>query len=358
MADTRSPGRPAVDVVIPCYRYGAMLPDAVHSVLAQDGVDVRILIIDDASDDGSAQVALGLAAADDRVTVRVHERNMGHVLTYNEGILGWASAEYTLLLSADDAITPGALARATALMQQHPSVGFVYGLTHVWQGDTLPTHPAPVVEPRFVVHPGARWLRRRVLLGENCVPTPTAVVRTSVQHRVGGHNADIPHTADFEIWMRFALQADVGFVANQHQGYSRVHGSNMSTPYETADSGVRALRERMAAILSVLGQAGDRLPDVADLERRMRRRLATDAIVKVSRSYDKGRVDDRLCKELIDFATEAAGDVTALPAWQFLRLRQHLGPRIVPALRPLVVTAAVRRVRQRLRDRKQQLSGV
>lgn len=63
-----------MDVVIPCFRYGSMLPDAVHSVLSQEGVEVRVLIIDDASGDGSADVARALARGDSRVAVRVHEQ--------------------------------------------------------------------------------------------------------------------------------------------------------------------------------------------------------------------------------------------------------------------------------------------
>ena len=44
----------SVSVVIPCYNYGHFLEEAVGSALTgQDGVDVRVLIIDDASGDGT-----------------------------------------------------------------------------------------------------------------------------------------------------------------------------------------------------------------------------------------------------------------------------------------------------------------
>lgn len=51
-----------MSVVIPCYRYGHFLEDVVHSALCdQHGVDVRVLIIDDASPDDSAEVARTIA---------------------------------------------------------------------------------------------------------------------------------------------------------------------------------------------------------------------------------------------------------------------------------------------------------
>src|SRR4051794_40019596 len=97
-----------VDVVIPCYKYAHFLPGCVGSVLAQDGVDVRVLVIDDCSPDDTAEVAAGLRAADPRVEFRRHAVNRGHIATYNEGLLEWAAGDYVLLLSADDMLTPGA----------------------------------------------------------------------------------------------------------------------------------------------------------------------------------------------------------------------------------------------------------
>src|SRR4029079_17735868 len=101
--------RPRVSVVIPCYRYGHFLPECVRSVLDQDGVDVDVTVIDDASPDDSAEAGRRLAAEDARVRTIVHATNQGHILTYNEGLAA-AGGEYVVLLSADDLLAPGALA--------------------------------------------------------------------------------------------------------------------------------------------------------------------------------------------------------------------------------------------------------
>ena len=62
---------PNIDVLVPCYRYGHFLRECVSSVLTQEGVDVRVLIIDDASNDGSADVANKLSSENGRVEVAV-----------------------------------------------------------------------------------------------------------------------------------------------------------------------------------------------------------------------------------------------------------------------------------------------
>ena len=114
------------DIIIPCYNYGNYLRECVESVLDQSHQDLRVLIIDDASPDHTAEVAADLAARDPRVEFRRHAVNQGHIATYNEG-LEWTTGDYTLLLSADDLLVPGALLRASRLLDAHPEVGFVYG---------------------------------------------------------------------------------------------------------------------------------------------------------------------------------------------------------------------------------------
>src|SRR3954471_6858989 len=142
----------SVSVVIPCYRYGHFLADCVASVLdEQPGVDVRVLIIDDASPDDSAAVARAIAARDPRVEVLVHEINKRHIATYNEGLLEWADGDYSVLLSADDRLTPGALTRAVGLLDANPNVGFAYGRPVHFQ------HPGPPPLARTTVRGHTVW---------------------------------------------------------------------------------------------------------------------------------------------------------------------------------------------------------
>ena len=101
----------SVSVVIPCYNYGHFLGDAISSALDdQPGIDVRVLVIDDASPDGSAEVARQIAAGDPRVDVAVHRVNSGHIATYNEGLLEWADGDYTVLAFRRRQADPGCAA--------------------------------------------------------------------------------------------------------------------------------------------------------------------------------------------------------------------------------------------------------
>src|SRR5580700_673183 len=175
-----------IDVVIPCYNYARYLRTCVNSVLSQSGVDVRVLVIDDASSDDSAEVGRELAAANQAVEFRRHEANKGHIATYNEGLIEWSTGEYSVLLSADDILAPGSLCRAVGIMEADKSVGMVYGRTiHFAQEAELPSIDAGKLD--FTRWSGARWLESRCRAGHNVITSPEVVVRGSVQRAVGGY---------------------------------------------------------------------------------------------------------------------------------------------------------------------------
>lgn len=343
----------SVTVVIPCYNYGHFLPDAVRSVLSQTGVDVRVLIIDDASKDDSAEVARQIAVSDSRVEVRVHEVNRGNLRTYNEGLLEWADGDYTALVSADDQLTPGALSRAADLLDANPNVGFVYGHPlHFQHGLPL---PAPRTEIRgWTIWDGQWWLERQFQAAHSCITTPEVVVRTSVQRQVGGYDLRLPHSGDIELWMRFAAHADVGYLRGVDQAFYRVHQHNMTkSRTELVD-----LRQRRAAYDALLESCSQRLSNPEGLADRVHRKLAWEALWTAARAYDRGRTEDTPIDELVAFAFDCWPRARRLPIYSGLRLRQRLGPRAMPYLQPLVLSAVARRAQSELWWRSWKLRGI
>lgn len=218
---------PRVSVVVPCFNYGRYLPDCVASILSQQGVQPDVLIMDDASTDDSASVALALAEANPNVHVIQHRENKGHIATYNEG-LGIIEGEFAVLISADDLLAPGALGRATALMRHHPEVGLVYGRPVIFTGHETPTS-VKTRTTSWSVWRGAAWAELQCRRGSSLIYSPEAVVRTSVQRSVGDYSPDLPHSGDLEMWLRFAAVSDIGRINGPDQALKRTHGSNMIT---------------------------------------------------------------------------------------------------------------------------------
>jgi glycosyltransferase involved in cell wall biosynthesis len=273
---------PTVDVVVPCYNYGRFLEQCVNSVLQQAGVDVHILVIDDASTDNSASIGEDLARADERVSFTRHLVNARHIATYNEGI-ETISADYFLLLSADDYLLPGALGRAVGLMERDRNVAFCFGNAQGAEAETADFIRGGGLSRSELILGGEQFAR---LSGaKNMVPTPTAVVRTSVQKRVGGYLKSLPHSGDMEMWLRLAAEGSVGFI-NADQAVYRKHDSNMSIAYEgTAD-----LQARELALREFFKHGALKLDPSRQLERDLLHDLATEAFRYASMALNRGNV--------------------------------------------------------------------
>jgi GT2 family glycosyltransferase len=328
-----------VSVVIPCYRYGHYLEDAVRSVTEhQPGVDVRVLIIDDASPDDSAEVAARVAAKDPRVELLVHQENKGNIATFNEGLLEWADGDYVLLLSADDRATPGALARARDLLDANPDVGFAYGHA-VWAVEGSPTPPARTTVRGWSVLPGQEWLEHRFRQAENPIITPELIARTSLLRKVGGYDPTIPKAADMELFMRFAAYSDVGFIRGADQAYYRVHTESMSKGVSTLED----LQQRREVFEAVLERYAEQLDDPERLSDLVHVQLGKEALWAAGRVYDRGRVrrtePARLLlgvgrgepeldvDALVAFAADCWPEVKRMPLHRALEEHRRLGPR-------------------------------
>ncbi len=318
---------PRVDVAIPCYNYAKYLDYCVGTVLSQRDVDVRVLIIDDCSPDNTPEVGQRLAAADKRVTYIRNAENLGLVGTANRGVIDWATAPYTLLLSADDALTPGALARAVKVMEAHPEVGMTYGMAIVVneKNDEYPAEDNTEFDIRIV--PGKTFIER-FCRNKNSVASPTALVRTSVQKEIGGYNQDFPHTCDVEMWMRFATQSAIG-VINAPQAYYRWHDNNMSSQYIGQPMG--DLREQIETCEHVSCAWGQGIPEFPQWIDEMRTRFAAEACWLAGLAIERG--DARAAGECLEFAKSLQPDIWKLRSWWIFQIKRAVGARSVAHLR-------------------------
>jgi glycosyltransferase involved in cell wall biosynthesis len=348
---------PHVSAVIPCYNYGHYIPACVDSVLTQPGVSVDVLIIDDASPDGSAEVVKRVAANDSRVRAICHECNRGHIATYNEGLFQ-VRGDYVVLLSADDLLAPGSLARATALMESNPGVGLAYG--PVAEFGEAPPPPCCGGATSWTVWQGQDWLRDRCRTGRNALRSPEAIMRTSVIRAVGGYKASLPHAGDFDVWMQAACISDVGYIGGITQAYYRVHTGNMHNVEfgrAAAEGTIIDLRQRYACFLSVL----DGSPHVAEaalLLRFARHSLAREALTLATRSYEWGEADRWPVAELVSFAGELCPPGELRSLWRALALRRAVAAARCRRNPTFVASGQMYKLRSRLVKWRWQFAGV
>lgn len=338
------PDRPTVSVVIPCFNYARYLRAAVTSVLTQRGVEVSVIVVDDASTDDSVAIARELARQDSRVQVIACPVNRGAVETFNAG-LDLVTGEFLVRLDADDLLTPGSLARSTALARAYPSVGLVYG---------RPTHftGAPPTSARqqvlgWRIWPGGRWLAGRCADAANVITSPEVLMRSSVVGRVGGQQP-LRHTHDMEMWFRIAAVSDVGYVRGSEQAWHRDHPASLSA---THTDPVEELLERERAFTVLFSGVAGQRGDAAVLLRSARRALARDALRRATHAVDRGRGKHTPLDDLETFALRMDPQIIRTRAWRsWQRRRESETTGRQPALRVFaLVSPAVRMVNWRIR---------
>ena len=112
---------PLFTIVIPCYNAEAYLEEAVCSVLGQAFSDFEVLIVNDASTDGSLTVARKCADYDSRVRIVDLEENGGASEARNRGIAE-AAGKYIMFLDSDDIYAPRLFERVAAAAADEPDV--------------------------------------------------------------------------------------------------------------------------------------------------------------------------------------------------------------------------------------------
>ena len=115
---------PRISVIVPTYNRKNMLLSAIRSVLNQTYKDFEIIVIDDASSDGTRRAMNGIE--NERLRYIRHEENRGQSAAYNTGIKA-SEGTYIAFLNDDDEYVPNKLERQLKVLENsRPEVGLVY----------------------------------------------------------------------------------------------------------------------------------------------------------------------------------------------------------------------------------------
>lgn len=116
---------PAISCIIPVHNDKIRLPRAVRSALQQRS-DVQVILVDDCSTDGSRELALDMARADERIYALPLPTNRGQGFARNVGVAA-AQTPYVTFLDQDDEHATGWYDHALAVLEEHPPFAAVRG---------------------------------------------------------------------------------------------------------------------------------------------------------------------------------------------------------------------------------------
>jgi glycosyltransferase involved in cell wall biosynthesis len=121
-----------VSVIIPCYNYRTYIGDCIKSCLLQGYDDIEVIVVDDCSTDGSAEVIDKVS--DSRVLKVWLKKNEGYSHAKNVGIQA-SKGDWIIHIDADDMLTPRSIGNRMNVLAGFPGAEIIHGHALKVQGD-------------------------------------------------------------------------------------------------------------------------------------------------------------------------------------------------------------------------------
>jgi glycosyltransferase involved in cell wall biosynthesis len=230
---------PSVTVFIPTYNRAHFLPTAIDSILQQTFTDFELLIIDDGSNDGTADLLEDYCVRDRRIRVERNRGNIGSPKTRNRA-LDLAQGEFIAMLDSDDIALPERIERQVAFLRAHGDYALV--------GSNKETFGSFASFGHFLRRrPTAAEAIRARLLFRCCIAHSTVMARTEVMRRFR-YDETFDVSQDFDLFTRLA---DHYKLANIDDALVRVrrHAGQVSRRHTEVKSRLRLiLRGQLEAL--------------------------------------------------------------------------------------------------------------
>lgn len=215
-----------VSVIVPTFNRAATLLRALNSVAVQTYREWELLVVDDGSTDGTAEVVrqwLENRNLADRARLLPPLENQGVSRARNRGAEA-ARGEWLAFLDSDDEWLPDRLERQMPLTKQFK---IIHG-EEIWIRNGVRVNAMTKHKKS-----GGRIFTRCVDL---CCVSPSAVlVEKNLFHLMSGFREDFPVCEDYELWLRIAARYEIGFVEAPILHKFGGHEDQLSRRYKAMD---------------------------------------------------------------------------------------------------------------------------
>ena len=220
---------PRVSVVIKSYNHAAYVGQTIQSILDQSFQDFEIVVTDDGSTDGTADVIRRFA--DPRIHLRVFEQNRG-ISTAMNATIARARGEYIAILNSDDFALPGRLERQVACLRANSAIAAVFGLPRTVDEAGEPTRSFfDFAFPLSLPDLSRTSLLRNFFFHCNFLCAPTAMIRRSVYGQLGSYDPRLTNLQDFDMWVRLCTGHDIHIMPEELTAFRiRADHRNASAP--------------------------------------------------------------------------------------------------------------------------------
>lgn len=204
--------KPWVSVICTSYNHEAFITATLQSVVDQCYPNVELIVIDNASTDGTADRIREFICEHPAVEFIQNTQNVGLCRAFNQG-LKRASGRYVIDLSADDVLLPHRVSRQVAAFErlsQSYAVVFTNAAYINRDGKLLGYH-YPINEKGQATQKVPSGGVFRQVLESYFICTPTMMMRKEVLDEIGGYDESLCYE-DFDFWVRTSRQYQYAYL--------------------------------------------------------------------------------------------------------------------------------------------------
>lgn len=260
---------PTVSVIMPSYNHARYVGMAIDSVLGQTLQDIELIVIDDASTDGTQHILRGIK--DKRVRCVLRDRNVGASQGSNEGI-AMARSPFIAMISSDDLFFPSKLQRQLNVLKADAGIAAVFCRPAIID-DTGREYAfgSHRLQHEFLAGTWQRpELLRQLFLHGNFLCHPSILIRREIYDQVGLYDVRLSSLGDFDMWMRIGVACTGAFVVLDEPLMAfRSHAGNASG---LTDANLRCghnewplVAERLFGLRNQTDVAAKAFPEIAAL---------------------------------------------------------------------------------------------
>lgn len=225
-----------ISVIMPAYNAKAYIHESIDSILNQTFADFELIVIDDASIDGTDKIIEQYVAKDKRVRFVRNKQNFGVTKNRNKGIQ-LAQGKYIAWQDADDISVEDRLKLQYNFLESHSEVGIVGGFLQFIDEDSnnlfvrkYPSLDAELKKTIFLYSP---------------VSQGVSMVRKSILGKIGGYDETLEQAEDLDVSFR------IGTVSQ----FSNIQKILLKCRFHENSISTKKMRENIAYTLKVRSNA-------------------------------------------------------------------------------------------------------
>jgi glycosyltransferase involved in cell wall biosynthesis len=245
-----------VSIIMPAYNVEPYVGEAIRSALAQTYSDFELIVVDDGSKDGTAEVVRRRAREDPRIHL-VQQANRGLAGARNSALRA-ARGAFIALLDSDDLWEPDFLAEQMAILEARPDVDIVTGNGWCLGGAQHGQLARPFPDPRPAPDPAS-------IIGDEWSVFIMSVFRRRVYTMIGPFDEDMRSNEDYDFWLRAAVAGCTFYRNDRPLGHYRVRTDSLSA------SDVRMLRGILHVYTKLRPVIAARPREMSILDRQIKR---------------------------------------------------------------------------------------